>query len=421
MSRMKDEWMRRAEEDGAFDRSDEAEATERTETADVLKSEDWQVRIGQIETVLRFFGSLCSVSIERTNANGSSSGVDTVYMQAQRVDGGTEIEMTGNQYLAVGPLSPAQEALMVALGWTAPDIPASPNFTRFVTEEDGIHDVAVGIARAFATVYGVAADAQWVVSPPEFGNDVAGLTPFEVVDLDDDGGASASEADLMAPRRRILRKESGATLIPVILSDAVTWDDLIDAGLPRGDRLAEMAMLHRTDCPVAFLRKSPFHLQVLDDPTLPTATAQAILAAEPTPWELKKLAKRDDVPAAQVRAAATRGARLANWRGRSGREYLALGLVPTTQLASLSEQQDDDAVGMLRHPRCLEDIVLKHILARSARVRYTALSATKDRNLAIDSALIRLAGELPMTERPNTVMLLAPRVRKLVDEILAAR
>jgi hypothetical protein len=29
MSRMKDEWMRRAEEDGAFDRSDEAKATER--------------------------------------------------------------------------------------------------------------------------------------------------------------------------------------------------------------------------------------------------------------------------------------------------------------------------------------------------------------------------------------------------------
>jgi hypothetical protein len=45
---------------------------------DVAASEEWQVRIGQIETVLRFFGNLCSVSIERETRNGCLVNTDTV-------------------------------------------------------------------------------------------------------------------------------------------------------------------------------------------------------------------------------------------------------------------------------------------------------------------------------------------------------
>ena len=74
---------------------------------------------------------------------------------------------------------------------------------------------------------------------------------------------------------------------------------------------------------------------------------------------------------------------------------------------------------MLRHPHCPEEVVLRHLLARSARVRSAALAATKLRNLPIDSAPIRAARDLPMTD--NGPFPCAERVQRTVDQILAAR
>ena len=281
------------------------------------------------------------------------------------------------------------------------------------------------MARTFAEVYGVRADAEWVVSPPEFGNLDAGLTPFEVLELDGaaeretrDDEAAVSAEELIATRMRILREGSGAELIAVIESNAVTWQDLLDAGLPHGDKRAELVMLYRDDCPVEFLRKSRFHLEVLTDPALPVGTAEAILAAEPSALEIEKLARRRDLARLELARAAVRGAKLANWRGRTGSLFLRLSTFPTRLLEELADIQEADAAGMLRHPRCPEDIVLKHILSRSANVRYLALAATEKRNLAIDSALIRLAKQVPMTERPGTLFPQAERARKLADAIL---
>ena len=336
--------------------------------------------------------------------------------------------MTGNQFLSAGRLTAAQEARMVELGWTAPDGTATPNFARFLAEDVDLHTFAVEVARTFAEVYGVRADAEWVVSPPEFGNLDAGLTPFEVLELDGaaeretrDDDAAVSAEDLIATRMRILREGSGAELIAVIESNAVTWQDLLDAGLPHGDKRAELVMLYRDDCPVEFLRKSRFHLEVLTDPAVPVGTAEAILAAEPSALEIEKLARRRDLARLELARAAVRGAKLANWRGRTGSLFLRLSTFPTRLLEELADIQEADAAGMLRHPRCPEDIVLKHILSRSANVRYLALVATEKRNLAIDSALIRLAKQVPMTERPGTLFPQAERARKLADAILDAR
>lgn len=373
--------------------------------ASELAEDPWQVRIGQIETVLTYFGGLCSVSVERPEG-------DTVYVQAQRIDGGLEIEMTGSTYLAA-PLTKEAVDAMVLAGWVAPTPPASPNFTRFVRDGEDLGSLAAIIAKTFHAVYGVAAEADWVVSPPEFGNEGAGLAPFEVLDAD--------EAEMQPDVSQVLREASGVALAAVVASDDVTWQDLIEAGLPRGDRLAELAMLYRSDCPVEFLRKSTFHLAVLGDAALPTATAQAVAAADPQPWELRKLAKRGDVGRAALVAGALRGAKLANWRGRSARFYLSFGLIPPAKLLELSRQQDEDTVGMLRHPRCPEEIVRKHVLARSASVRLAALQAVRARNLAFESSLVELARTLPVTEEPRTVTPVAVTVRSLAAEILEAR
>lgn len=412
--------------------------------AGVINDERWQVRIGQIETVLQFFGTLCSVSIERSTGSGSSAASDTVYVQAQRVDGGVELEMTGPGYLYAGALGEAQAALMADLGWAAPDGEVSPNFTRFVPDEADLHEVAVGVARAFAEVYAARPDGEWVVSPSEFGNAGAGLAPFEVLDLHDecgetddvdddidddvDGDAADDVEDerspaekLMAARRRILREGSGAELLAVVESTAVTWEDLIEAGLPRGDKRAELVMLYRADCPLEFHRASGFHHDVLADPSLPTSTALAVLGAQPTAYEVARLSRRRDFPRAELATASARGAKLANWRGRSGSAYLRLDVMPTARLVELSAVQDADAAGMLQHPRCPEEIVLKHALSRSALLRHLALVAIKQRGIEADRLLLRMAKAAPMTERTGTRFPYADRVRVLAAELLTDR
>ena len=50
-----------------------------------LQDEAWQVRVGQLQTMLSYFGGLCSVSVERADAV-------TIYVQARRLEGGIEIE-----------------------------------------------------------------------------------------------------------------------------------------------------------------------------------------------------------------------------------------------------------------------------------------------------------------------------------------
>lgn len=369
-----------------------------------MQDEAWQARVGQLQTVLSYFGALCSVSVDRAD------GV-TVYVQAQRVDGGLEIETVGNTYLPEGAqLGEDAVAAMGRLGWDAPEPPVAPNFKRMVAGGADLHQLAVAIARTFKEVYGVRGDETWVVSPPEFGQVGAGLEPLEILDPDDGEDQN---------RIRVLREGFGVPLAAAVASDAVTFEDCLAAGLPRGDRIAEMAMLYRADCPVEFLRKSSFHMNVLADPQLPLATARAVLAARPTAYEIIKLGRRPDIPREALLRAANRGHWLARVRGESGGGYLRLDCIPPQQLAEIAEQQDGEAVGMLGNPQCPEDVVLRYVLARSAPVRYAALAATKRRNLAIDSALIRTARDFPMTDR--TTFPYADRVRTLADQILAAR
>jgi hypothetical protein len=371
-----------------------------------MQDERWRVRIGQIQTMLSYFGSVCSVSIERHD------GV-TVYVQAQRLDEGLEIGAIGNGYLPErAKLSDEQVALLGRLGWSAPEPPASSNFTRTVATDEDLHEVAAGIACTLEAVYGVRGDETWVVSPPEFGQAGAGLEPFEILQPDEE---QHEDNDPI----RLLREASGAALAVAVASDAITFDDCLAAGLPRGERIAEMAMLYREDCPVEFLRKSAFHPTVLDDPQLPLATARAVLAARPASYELSRLGRRADIPREELLRAADRGHRLARGRGESGGDYLRLDFVPPRRLAALADQQEGEAVGILRNRRCPDDLVLRYMLARSARVRYAALAAIKRRNIPIDSALIRAARDLPMTD--HRAFPYADRVRVIADQILAAR
>ena len=306
---------------------------------------------------------------------------------------------------------------MQRLGWNPP-APESPNFTRFAPEGADLHELATTIAATLQQVYGVRGDETWVVSPPEFAQRQAGLEALDIVDPseDDDQGETQTEQVL-----RTLREGSGIELAVAVSSSEVTFEDCLAAGLPRGERLAEMAMLYRHDCPLEFLRKSAFHREALGDPQLPLTTARKVLATRPTPSELSTLARRGDIAAEVLGRAALRGHRIARARGESGGAYLRLASVPPQQLTRIADQQDDETVGLLRNDGCPEDVVLRHVLARTARVRYAALAAVKRRTLAVDSALIRAARDLPMTERPNTTFPLTDRVRTLANRILADR
>ncbi|MET3962822.1 hypothetical protein ABIE44_002756 [Marmoricola sp. OAE513] len=221
---------------------------------------------------------------------------------------------------------------------------------------------------------------------------------------------------------RILRHGSTAELVALVASDAVTWAELVDAGLPRGDLQVELAMLYRADCPQAFLRESDFRSNVLDDPRLPVTTARAILADKPMAMEIRRLgAARADLTRMELSRAAYDGFKRARWRGLGAEMYLALAQFGAGHLRIVVEDHEREVVGMLRNPICPEPIVLEHVMSRRARVRYFALKAIQERDLAIDSTWIRGARDLPMSERRNTTTPYTARVKKLADEILEAR
>lgn len=194
----------------------------------------WDVLVGQIQTVLSYFGTVCSLSVDRQD------GV-TVYVQAERIEDGLELEAIGDIYLPLAArLTDRQVREMGRLGWVAPNIPDSPNFTRTVGEGADLHAVAVDLARTLQQVYGVRGDDTWMVSPPEFAQAGTGLEPDPV----------EAESETCHYVRHF-RESSGVALAAAVASEAVTFEDCVAAGLPRGDRLAELVMLYRPDCPVA--------------------------------------------------------------------------------------------------------------------------------------------------------------------------
>lgn len=153
-----------------------------------MSEDNWEMRTGQIETVLNFFGSNCSISVERTD------GV-TVYVQARREEDDLEIEAIGNTYLPpAARLTDADGAAMTRLGWTEPRPPTLPNFTRVARRQDHLLDVATALAATLRQVYRVSSADTWVVSPPEFGLG-DGLQGFEVMDLDDVDATDAKDAE----------------------------------------------------------------------------------------------------------------------------------------------------------------------------------------------------------------------------------
>jgi hypothetical protein len=218
----------------------------------------------------------------------------------------------------------------------------------------------------------------------------------------------------------VLRVGWGVELVVLISGSAFTWEELIAADLPRGDKQAELAMLFRPDCPVEFLRASSFHLVVLADPMLPIAAARKVLKADPAAYEISKLARRGDLSRLELAAAATHGLRRARWYGRRADSYLALDQMPPARLQGFADQHDVEASGMLRHRRCPEAVVLAHVLARSARVRFLALSAAKRRGLTIDPVLLRAARDLPVAEPSDTGIKYSDRIGTLTSELLGA-
>lgn len=375
-------------------------------------SDLWEVRVGQIETVLRYFGRICSISVEREVVPAyDGSGTDTVYLQAQRVDGGLEVEMTGNAYLLAKPLDEDQVAQMVEWGWTAPCDGSQPNFSRFLSSDADLHDFALQALAAFAEVYGIGPAEEWGINPPEFVIEDACSQEMRVM----------TPEEIHAQRLQTLRDGTLIEVLELIHSDQVSWEDLIAVGLPRSDVRLEVAMMYRPECPADFFRASSLAFEVVEDLHLPTTVAKALLDSKPEAYEIRRLARRGDLTESDLRQAAQSGLRRARWYGKKAGAFLELSVMAVTTLSRTAKEHEDEAVGLLRHRNCPEGIVHDHVLARPARVRLAALNAVKDRNLAIDSTLIRLAGDLPMRETPDTRFPLAPRVKTLVKEILEAR
>ena len=238
-------------------------------------------------------------------------------------------------------------------------------------------------------------------------------------------GVSPRAAMEVAKKRRkerlleALATASGAALAAAVVSPLVTFAELIEAGLPREDRLAELAMLYREDCPVAFLRDSRFQWEVMKDPALPVVTARALLAAKPSALEISALPRRKDLSSKEVQLAAVRGRAQAKWQGKSGGEYAALRCLPVGWLELASNGVDDEVVGILRNPNCPEAVVRRFITYGTARVRLQALRATHGRDLAIESSLVVAARDLPMTDSAKFPH--RERVVSLANRILAAR
>ena len=212
---------------------------------------------------------------------------------------------------------------------------------------------------------------------------------------------------------------SGPALAVAVSSDLVTFAELVEAGLPRGDRLAELAMLYREDCPVEFLRDSRFSYDVLRDPALPLATARALLRCRPSAMEIRLLSRRKDIPIKALQLAAVTGRARARARGQDGADYSALACLPSGWLGLASTGVDAEIVGILRNPNCPEEVVRRYVTCGSARVRHQALAVTHRRGLAVESSLIRAARDLPMTDSAKFPM--RERVRELADRILADR
>lgn len=160
-----------------------------------LTSVAWQERIGQIETVLSFFGSTFVVEAERRD------GVE-VYLQGRRGGESLELESVGNRYLpASARLADEKVALMSDLGWDVPRHGGALNFemTVYHQSEPLIHELAVVLARTLAEVYGVLPGDEWSVSPTEFGTVSGGINEeglFEIFgegDVVNWGWTSASQ------------------------------------------------------------------------------------------------------------------------------------------------------------------------------------------------------------------------------------
>lgn len=240
------------------------------------------------------------------------------------------------------------------------------------------------------------------------------------------GNSSAARASSIAVRRarkerllETLRTASGARLATAVASPLVTFAELLQAGLPGEDRLAELAMLYRDDCPVSFLRGSRFRDEVMEDPAMPVATARAVLEAKPSAAEIRTLSARKDLSSKELQLAAVRGRALARWRGGGGGEYSALRCLPAGWLELASNLGDDEIIGILRNPNCPEAVVRRHITYGTARVRLNALLATHRRTLAIESSLIIAARDLPMTDSASYPR--RDRVVEVANRILASR
>lgn len=216
-----------------------------------------------------------------------------------------------------------------------------------------------------------------------------------------------------------LRTASGPELAAAAGSSLVSWTELLEAGLPREDRFAELAMLYREDCPVEFLRMSRFKLEALKDPALPLTTARAVLEATPTALDISVLSQRKDLQHKELHTAAVRGRAVERWRGRSGGEYAALPCLRAGWLDLASNTVDDEIVGILRNPHCPEEVVRRYLTCGAARIRLQALTVTYRRNLAIESSLVIAARDLPMTD--STKFPRRDRVVAIANRILAAR
>lgn len=238
-------------------------------------------------------------------------------------------------------------------------------------------------------------------------------------------GVSPRAAMLAAKKRKrerlfeALGTASGAELAAAAGSPLVTFEELVEAGLPREDRLAELAMLYREDCPVQFLRESRFRLEVFRDPALPVTTARAVLEAQPAALEISLLSKRKDLSSKELQLAAVKGRARSRWQGKDGGDYAALRCLPAGWLELASNGVDAEIIGILRNPNCPEAVVLRYIVCGTARVRLQALIATHRRGLAIESSLIAAARDLPMTD--STTLPRRDRVQSLANRILADR
>lgn len=233
---------------------------------------------------------------------------------------------------------------------------------------------------------------------------------------------AAMEAAKKRKKERLLETlgtASGAALAAAVASALVTFAELLEAGLPRGDRLAELAMLYRDDCPVGFLRESRFQWEAMRDPALPVTTARAVLAAQPSAMEFSSLSKRKDLSSKEVQLAAVKGRQRARWQGKDGGDYAALRCLPAGWLELASNGVDSEIIGILRNPNCPEPVVRRYIVCGTARVRLQALVATHRSGLAIESSLIEAARDLPMTDSAKFPS--RDRVVEVANRILAAR